>query len=224
MKGAISGIFAATGQTCIAGSRLLVQELDPRRVRSTSSSAFATTARMGDPMQCRDPGRADHHAAAVQEDARLHRHRQRRGRAAACSAAARAKRPECGDGWFVEPTIFSRRQQPDADRARGGLRPGPVGHPLPRRRGGDRHRQRHALRPRRRRVDAEHQARAHDVGAAAGRHGVGQHLPRGELHVALRRLQALAASAARTARTRSGNICRPRASGFRPPTRCRTRS
>ena len=26
MNGAISGIFAATGQTCIAGSRLLVQE------------------------------------------------------------------------------------------------------------------------------------------------------------------------------------------------------
>src|SRR6202162_6000866 len=26
VKGAISGIFAATGQTCIAGSRLLVQE------------------------------------------------------------------------------------------------------------------------------------------------------------------------------------------------------
>ncbi|MEQ8660481.1 MAG: aldehyde dehydrogenase [Gammaproteobacteria bacterium] len=49
VKGAISGIFAATGQTCIAGSRLLVQdgiydEFVSRLVE------FARTARMGDPM------------------------------------------------------------------------------------------------------------------------------------------------------------------------------
>ena len=47
--GAVSGIFAATGQTCIAGSRLLVQdgiydEVVERLV------ALAETARMGDPM------------------------------------------------------------------------------------------------------------------------------------------------------------------------------
>ena len=33
VSGAVSGIFAATGQTCIAGSRLLVQETHPRPVR-----------------------------------------------------------------------------------------------------------------------------------------------------------------------------------------------
>ena len=48
VKGAISGIFAASGQTCIAGSRLLVQrsihkEFVDRLV------AFASTAKMGDP-------------------------------------------------------------------------------------------------------------------------------------------------------------------------------
>jgi aldehyde dehydrogenase (NAD+) len=48
VKGAVAGIFAASGQTCIAGSRLLVQEtihdqfLD-RLVR------FAATAKLGDP-------------------------------------------------------------------------------------------------------------------------------------------------------------------------------
>ena len=31
IKGIVSGIFAATGQTCQAGSRLLVQDDDPRR-------------------------------------------------------------------------------------------------------------------------------------------------------------------------------------------------
>jgi aldehyde dehydrogenase (NAD+) len=49
VKGAISGIFAATGQTCIAGSRLLVQ----RSIHDTFVEklvAFAKTAKMGDPM------------------------------------------------------------------------------------------------------------------------------------------------------------------------------
>ena len=50
LKGAVSGIFAATGQTCVAGSRLLVQrgaysEFVDRLVD------FASTARLGDPMQ-----------------------------------------------------------------------------------------------------------------------------------------------------------------------------
>lgn len=48
VKGAISGIFAATGQTCIAGSRLLVQ----RSVHDAFVEklvVFAKTAKMGDP-------------------------------------------------------------------------------------------------------------------------------------------------------------------------------
>jgi aldehyde dehydrogenase (NAD+) len=48
VKGAISGIFAATGQTCIAGSRLLVQ----RSIHNEFVDklvAFARTAKMGDP-------------------------------------------------------------------------------------------------------------------------------------------------------------------------------
>ncbi|MEQ8492590.1 MAG: aldehyde dehydrogenase family protein, partial [Gammaproteobacteria bacterium] len=49
VKGAISGIFAATGQTCIAGSRLLVQDgiYDEFVAKLVE---FARTARMGDPM------------------------------------------------------------------------------------------------------------------------------------------------------------------------------
>ncbi len=47
--GAISGIFAATGQTCIAGSRLLVQRsIHDEFVKKLV--AVAGTARMGDPM------------------------------------------------------------------------------------------------------------------------------------------------------------------------------
>ncbi|MEP6875521.1 MAG: aldehyde dehydrogenase family protein, partial [Burkholderiales bacterium] len=47
--GAISGIFAATGQTCIAGSRLLVQDSVYDHVVEKVLDV-ARTARMGDPM------------------------------------------------------------------------------------------------------------------------------------------------------------------------------
>jgi aldehyde dehydrogenase (NAD+) len=49
VNGAISGIFAATGQTCIAGSRLLVQEsIHDRLVEKLI--ATARTAKLGNPM------------------------------------------------------------------------------------------------------------------------------------------------------------------------------
>lgn len=48
VKGAISGIFAASGQTCIAGSRLLVQKSIHNQFVD-KLVAFAATARMGDP-------------------------------------------------------------------------------------------------------------------------------------------------------------------------------
>jgi (Z)-2-((N-methylformamido)methylene)-5-hydroxybutyrolactone dehydrogenase len=104
VKGVISGIFAATGQTCIAGSRLLVQrsihdEFVKRLV------AFAKTARMGDPLS------ADTQIGPVTN---LPQYRKildyldiARGEGAiAVLGGGKATRPECGDGWFVEPTIF----------------------------------------------------------------------------------------------------------------------
>ncbi len=49
VSGAVSGIFAATGQTCIAGSRLLVQNSIKEEV-TERLVAMAQTARIGDPM------------------------------------------------------------------------------------------------------------------------------------------------------------------------------
>jgi aldehyde dehydrogenase (NAD+) len=104
MKGVISGIFAATGQTCIAGSRLLVQqgihdEFLERLV------AFARTARMGDPM------RPDTQIGPITNQPQLakvlHYIDIAKGEGARpVLGGARASRPECGNGWFVEPTIF----------------------------------------------------------------------------------------------------------------------
>ena len=105
IKGAISGIFAATGQTCVAGSRLLVQdgiydEFVDRLV------AFAKTARMGDPQDMATQ------VGPVTTPAQYQKILEYIDIASAEGAECRlggksANRPECGTGQFVEPTIFA---------------------------------------------------------------------------------------------------------------------
>jgi len=105
VNGVVAGIFAATGQSCIAGSRLLVQstvhdEMVDRIV--TMSKA----ARMGNPM---DAGtqvgpittRPQYQKVLDYIDV------ARDEGATVALGGGPADRPECGDGWFVEPTIFT---------------------------------------------------------------------------------------------------------------------
>jgi (Z)-2-((N-methylformamido)methylene)-5-hydroxybutyrolactone dehydrogenase len=105
VKGAISGIFAATGQTCIAGSRLLVQrsihnEFVDRLVD------FARTAKMGDPTDydtqvgpVTTPPQykkiLDYIAVGRDEGAQV------------ALGGAPADKAQFGDGWFIQPTIFT---------------------------------------------------------------------------------------------------------------------
>jgi (Z)-2-((N-methylformamido)methylene)-5-hydroxybutyrolactone dehydrogenase len=104
VKGAISGIFAATGQTCIAGSRLLVHRSIHREFVERLV-AFAKTARMGDPMSL--DTQVGPVTTRAQYDKVLHYIDVARQDGAKCVlGGTSAKRPECGDGWFVEPTIF----------------------------------------------------------------------------------------------------------------------
>jgi aldehyde dehydrogenase (NAD+) len=105
VKGVISGIFAATGQTCIAGSRLLVQQAIHDRFLDRLL-AFARTAKMGDPM---DAGtQIGPVTNRPQFDKILKYIEIAVGEGAvAVLGGARAIRPECGDGWFIEPTIFA---------------------------------------------------------------------------------------------------------------------
>jgi len=105
IKGVISGIFAATGQTCIAGSRLLVQQSIHDQFLE-KLVAFAKTARMGDPMS------KDTQIGPVTNKPQLEKILKyidvAKGEGAqAVLGGSRASRPECGNGWFVEPTIFS---------------------------------------------------------------------------------------------------------------------
>jgi len=105
MKGVISGIFAATGQTCIAGSRLLVQrsihdELVDKLVN------FAKTARIGDPSDLNT--QVGPVTTRPQYEKVIRYIEQAKKEGATCLlGGGPSRRPECGDGWFVEPTIFS---------------------------------------------------------------------------------------------------------------------
>ena len=104
VKGAISGIFAATGQTCIAGSRLLVQE--PIHDEFVDKLVkFAKTAKMGDPMQV-DTQVGPVTTMPQYEKILSYMEVARKDGAECLMGGGKAKRPECGDGWFVEPTVF----------------------------------------------------------------------------------------------------------------------
>ena len=104
VKGVISGIFAATGQTCIAGSRLLIQrsihqEFVERLV------AFARTAKMGDPMN------PDTQVGPITNKPQYEKVLEyidiaRSEGAVPLLGGGKPAQPELAKGWFVEPTIF----------------------------------------------------------------------------------------------------------------------
>jgi aldehyde dehydrogenase (NAD+) len=105
VKGVVSGIFAATGQTCIAGSRLLVQQsIHDEFVEKLVT--FAKSAKMGNPMSL------DTQVGPVTNPPQYRKILDyidiARGEGAKpVLGGGKATRPECGDGWFVEPTIFT---------------------------------------------------------------------------------------------------------------------
>ncbi|SAK68168.1 aldehyde dehydrogenase [Caballeronia ptereochthonis] len=104
VKGVISGIFAACGQTCVAGSRLLVQRsIHDNFVHKLVD--LARTARLGDPMLSTTqlgpvtnrPQLSkilDYIGIAKQEGAE------------AVIGGKQPKEASLQAGWFVEPTIF----------------------------------------------------------------------------------------------------------------------
>jgi acyl-CoA reductase-like NAD-dependent aldehyde dehydrogenase len=103
VKGVVSGIFAASGQTCQAGSRLLVQ-------RSIHDSlieklvAFAGSAKLG------DPALPDTQMGPIstrpQFEKILDYIRIAKEEGARCVLGGKS-RPDLGSGCFIEPTIFT---------------------------------------------------------------------------------------------------------------------
>ncbi|MEM7683720.1 MAG: aldehyde dehydrogenase [Pseudomonadota bacterium] len=103
--GAVSGIFAATGQTCIAGSRLLVQN-SVRDAVEAKMVEIARTAKIGDPMK------AETNIGPVTTAPQYAKIREYIGVAESEGAkllfgGGTPQGPEIQGGQFVEPTIFT---------------------------------------------------------------------------------------------------------------------
>ena len=104
VRGVISGIYAATGQTCVAGSRLLVQrsiydEFIDRLV------AFARQAKLGNPMEATTqigPVTTPPQFQKILDYIEI-----AKSEGAQCVlGGGPATEPQCGNGLFVQPTIF----------------------------------------------------------------------------------------------------------------------
>ena len=105
INGAISGIFAASGQTCIAGSRLLVhRKIHDRVVEGVI--ALASRARIGNPALVET--QIGPITTLAQRDKVLGYLGIARQEGALCVlGGGKPQADELADGWFVEPTIFT---------------------------------------------------------------------------------------------------------------------
>jgi aldehyde dehydrogenase (NAD+) len=110
--GALAGIFGATGQTCIAGSRLLVQRPVYEEVVSRLAER-AAAIKMGDP---RDPATEMGTAANQPQFERIlgFIESAKKDGARLVAGGGRANEGALGEGFFVQPTIFA-----DVDNAMG---------------------------------------------------------------------------------------------------------
>jgi acyl-CoA reductase-like NAD-dependent aldehyde dehydrogenase len=105
VNGAISGIFAATGQTCIAGSRLLVQESIHDQFLE-KLLAVAKTARLGNPMSLET--QVGPVTTPPQYQKILSYIDIAKNEGAKCVLGGGPAGPEEGGGkYFVKPTIFT---------------------------------------------------------------------------------------------------------------------
>jgi aldehyde dehydrogenase (NAD+) len=102
--GAISGIFAATGQTCIAGSRLLLQESIHDRFME-KLVALAGSAKIGDPML------PDTNVGPVTTEPQYRKVLEyidiAKKEGAVCVLGGKPHNSLSGGTQFVEPTIFT---------------------------------------------------------------------------------------------------------------------
>ena len=105
VHGVLSGIFLALGQSCIAGSRLLVQDsIHDRFVERLV--AGMKDVRIGDPFDAAT--QLGPVANQPQHEKILAFIATARSEGATCVLGGKAVHPaDCGAGWYVEPTIFT---------------------------------------------------------------------------------------------------------------------
>ena len=185
VKGAYQAIYYNTGQACNAGSRLFVHADQYDDVMSGLVEA-AGAARMGPGL---DPGTQLGPLISAEQEERVRGYIEK-GKAEGAELVTGGGARD-GDGYFVEPTLFSATSD-DLTIAREEIF-GPVLVALPysRARGGRAARERHRLRPRRGGLDARPRQGAQARRAAARRRHLGQHLERGRPGRPVRRLQGV---------------------------------
>jgi aldehyde dehydrogenase (NAD+) len=105
VKGVVSGIFAASGQTCVAGSRALVHEsLHDEFVERFL--ALARTAKLGDPLE--ESTQVGPITTQAQRAKVLSYIDVARKDGARCVLGGGTPRgAELAEGWFVEPAVFT---------------------------------------------------------------------------------------------------------------------
>jgi aldehyde dehydrogenase (NAD+) len=105
VNGILSGIFLSNGQTCVAGSRLLVESgIHDESVARIVDRTKRLSA--GDPMSALTE--IAPLANRAQLDKVLSMIAQARSQGALCACGGeRLRPPDCPDGYFVEPTVFT---------------------------------------------------------------------------------------------------------------------
>jgi acyl-CoA reductase-like NAD-dependent aldehyde dehydrogenase len=105
VNGAVAGIFAATGQSCVAGSRLLLQESihDTFVERLKVRAASAVLGNPVEEMTQIGPVTTREQYQKILDYIQI----ARAGGATCVLGGAAAALAACGTGWFVEPTIFT---------------------------------------------------------------------------------------------------------------------
>jgi aldehyde dehydrogenase (NAD+) len=105
VNGVISGIFVSLGQSCIAGSRLLLQEGIHDRFVERLIAAMRGV-RIGDPGDAAT--QLGPVANQMQYEKVLGFIERARGEGARCVLGGKSVHPaNCGAGWYIEPTIFT---------------------------------------------------------------------------------------------------------------------
>ena len=211
---ALTAAFAHSGQVCSAGCRAIVEDAIYDRFVEPRSAGGPTGSASGHGTRRRDRGRRADLRRAPRQGRGLRRVARSRRAPGSSPAAADRRSPSSRPASIYRPTVFADVDRDMRDHPRGGLRAGPDRRAVHDRGRGDRARQRHDLRPGRRRLDGRRRARAQRV-AARLRHGTvwindyNTYLPAGGVG----RLQAVRASVGNLARAVWTSTVRPSTSG-----------
>ena len=161
---AVNGIFLTAGESCSAGSRLLVDKRIAREFAARFIELGRDAYRAGDPL---DPETNLGPLVSAKQHAKVLGY-------VATGRAEGAKLEFGGDvpdrpGYYVNPALFTQRAEQHEDRAGGDLRPGRGAHRGRRTRRCIAHRERHDLRSRRLGVDERSAYRARRGARSRGR-------------------------------------------------------